>query len=162
MHTWLDPKQRDMLLPPNRCMLQSTGTCAFLAALSTNVLISQGPGLRRQTCTLDVHLCDVQSNHRACIKSQLASSQQRTVWLQRSCASLCCKLGCQQAGSDTQYETLQQPVTSEHTCILRCSCLGHHAVSQRHPIAVPVRCWTSLHHPIPSLCLESGTHNLSE
>ena len=28
-------------------------------------------GLRWQTCTLDVHLCDAHANHRTCIKSQI-------------------------------------------------------------------------------------------
>ena len=55
-------------------MLQSTVTCAFLAALSADVLIMGlvCAGSRR---TLDVHLCDGHANHRPCTESQLSEAE---------------------------------------------------------------------------------------
>ena len=53
-------------------MLQSTVT--FLAALSADVLI-MGLVCAGSQHTLDVHLCDGQTNHRPCIESQLSEAE---------------------------------------------------------------------------------------
>ena len=54
--------------------LQSTVTCAFLAALSADVLI-MGLVCAGSQRTLDVHLCDGHANHRPCIESQLSEAE---------------------------------------------------------------------------------------